>query len=128
MKITNLKVNHIETPIGYAISPLSFSWKVEDAGQAKKLKSARVIIKKEDTVIFDSGIMEKVNPFDFSPKIELKPRSRYDYGIFLTADNGEKAEGFSWFETGKMEEKWQGVWITPNLDKANSPILEKHLQ
>lgn len=125
MKITNLKVNHIETPIGYAISPLSFSWKVEDAGQAKKLKSARVIIKKEDTVIFDSGIMEKVNPFDFSPKIELKPRSRYDYGIFLTADNGEKAEGFSWFETGKMEEKWQGVWITPNLDKANSPILEK---
>lgn len=32
MKITNLKVNHIETPIGYAISTLSFSWKVEDAG------------------------------------------------------------------------------------------------
>lgn len=125
MKITELKVNHIEKPMGYAISPLSFSWKVDEANQARKQKNTRVIVKKEDRLVFDSGIMEEANHLDFSPNIDLEPRSRYEYGIFVTADNGDKAQAFSWFETGKMGEVWQGKWITPNVNNDISPILEK---
>ena len=31
MKVTNLRTNHFENPIGYQLSPLSLSWKVEEA-------------------------------------------------------------------------------------------------
>ena len=32
MKLTELRVNQVETPMGFQITPLSFSWKVVEAG------------------------------------------------------------------------------------------------
>lgn len=37
MKISQLRVNNIEHPLGFQVEPLSFSWKVEEAGDAKKI-------------------------------------------------------------------------------------------
>ena len=44
MKISQLRVNNIEHPLGFQVEPLSFSWKVEEAGDAKKMQYARIQI------------------------------------------------------------------------------------
>ena len=44
MKLKNLRVNNIEHPLGFQIMPLSFSWTVEEAGEAKEQQSARIRI------------------------------------------------------------------------------------
>ena len=44
MKLKILRVNNIEHPLGFQIMPLSFSWTVEEAGEAKEQQSARIRI------------------------------------------------------------------------------------
>ena len=41
MKLKNLRVNNIEHPLGFQIMPLSFSWTVEEAGEAKEQQIGR---------------------------------------------------------------------------------------
>ena len=43
MKIVKMRANHVETPLGYELSDLTLSWKVEEA-EGKKTRSAQVRI------------------------------------------------------------------------------------
>lgn len=125
MKLTQLRVNHVETPMGFQTFPLSFSWKVEEADGAEYQKSARVIMEKGEDVLFDSGEDEFADSLDYPVDMKLSPRTRYQWSVCVTADNQESAAEESWFETGKMDEPWQGKWITPALDRSVQPILAK---
>lgn len=114
MKVIQMRTNHIEKPAGYDYSPLSLSWKVTECGNAKKQKYAQVIVKQEGNIVFDSGMDMSADSLDYQVNMELKPRTLYDWTVTVTADNGQQAQGQSTFETGKMNEPWQGQWITPN--------------
>lgn len=125
MKITDLRVNQVKTPLGFALYPLSLSWKVAEAGDAKKQAAARIYIWKKEELLFDSGEDARANSLDYQVKLDLEPRTQYRWKVIVTADNGEKAEGESWFETGKMDEPWIGKWITPDLSPDVQPVLRK---
>lgn len=125
MKITEMRVNHIETPMGFQISPLSFSWKITEAGEAKKQESARICIFQKGNLIYDSGEDSSASSLDYRVDMKLLPRTRYTWSVEVKADNGEMAKGESWFETGKMDEAWTAEWITPDLDADIAPVLKK---
>lgn len=130
MKITELRTNHIVTPLGYSYDPLSFSWKVETEGTEKEQKSARIFIEKNGNRVYDSGETTDADSLDFPVELELEPRSRYDWTVIVTADNGETAQESSFFETGKCQEPWAAKWITPGSgivkeDAQAGYILEK---
>ena len=38
MKLTDLRVNHVQEPLGFQLKPVSFSWVVAEPGAAKKRK------------------------------------------------------------------------------------------
>lgn len=124
MKLTELRVNNIETPMGFQIIPISFSWKVEDAENAKFQKSARIQIYKSKEVVFDSGDDEFADSLDYPVNIMLEPRTKYEWSVNVTADNGQAAYAESWFETGKMSEDWTAKWITV-LDTEIQPVMRK---
>ena len=42
MKLTDLRVNHVEEPLGFQLKPVSFSWVVTEPGTAKKQKAVRI--------------------------------------------------------------------------------------
>lgn len=65
MRITELRTNHIVTPLGYSYAPLSFSWKVEKEGAEKEQKYARITIEKQGIVVYDSGETEDADSLDF---------------------------------------------------------------
>ena len=127
MKLTDLRVNHVEEPLGFQLKPVSFSWVVTEPGTAKKQKAVRIRVFENKETIFDSGYDEKADNRDYPAELSLKPKTRYTWSVEVMADNGETAEAESWFETGKMEEPWTGKWITPELDPAIQPILRKNL-
>lgn len=131
MIITDLRVNHITEPMGYSYDPVSFSWKVEEEGEAKEQKYARILIKKGEETVYDSGEDENADSLDYPVRFEPEPRRRYDWTVSVTADNGEKAKASSYFETGKLKEAWQARWITPGgktTDTMAGYILEKTFQ
>lgn len=125
MKITQLRVNNIKTPLGFHIQPLSFSWKVEEAGTAHRQRSARVTINQGQNLVYDSGEDVDADSLDYQVKIKLHPRTRYEWTVLVTADTGEIASAQSWFETGKVEEPWRGEWIASALNSSVQPILAK---
>lgn len=120
MKLTELRVNQVETPMGFQITPLSFSWKVVEAGEAKRQKWAGIRIWRnagqEKEKIFDSGQDENADSLDYQVSLDLAPRTRYTWQVQVTADNGETARAESWFETGKGQEAWRGHWITADME------------
>ncbi|WP_099466647.1 alpha-L-rhamnosidase [Konateibacter massiliensis] len=125
MRITELRVNQIEKPMGYEMEWLSFSWKIEEAGEAKRQECARIMIKKESQIIFDSGWDKNANSLDYRVDIRLEPRTYYEWSVEVTAENRDKAYEESWFETGKAGEKWRAKWIASSLDKKISPCFQK---
>ena len=133
MTISELRVNHVTEPKGYCYEPVSFSWKVEGDGKAKRQKYARITVKKGTQTIYDSGEDEDADSLDYPVRLDLEPRCRYDWTVSVTADNGNTAEASSYFETGKQEEAWKARWITPGEEIADTDacagyILEQEFQ
>ncbi|MDE7311272.1 MAG: glycoside hydrolase family 78 protein [Eubacterium sp.] len=140
MKLTELRVCNLNSPLGFQLNPLSFSWKVEDAGKAKKQSWARVRVFQEDgkggcisgsgqdgkdICIYDSGQDADADSLDDPVQAQLLPRTRYRFHIEVMADNGESASASSSFETGKMQEAWAASWITADLDADTPAVLAK---
>lgn len=133
MKLKNLRVNNIEQPLGFQVMPLSFSWTVEEAGEAKEQQSARIRIyenmetepdTEDRTIVYDSGEVADADSLDYSVNVELKPRTRYQWSVEVTTDTKEQVSAESWFETGKADEAWEGQWIAPE-QQTSSVILRK---
>lgn len=130
MKITDLRVNHIVEPKGYSYEPVSFSWKVEEENEAKEQKYAKIIVKKGEKIIYDSGEDIKADSLDYPLNLKLEPRTRYEWSVQVVADNEDTASQTGYFETGKLSESWKGEWITPGKeivdeDSMAGYILEK---
>lgn len=126
MLIINLRTNHFENPVGYHISPLTFSWNVEEARGTKTVE-ARVQIAEDitfKTVVWDSGSRDNIDSKSFMPHFTPKPETRYYWKVFITDDVGESATSDpAYFETAP--EKIKGKWITAPFEKCSHGIYRR---
>ncbi len=128
MRIEHLRVNHMEKPLGYHFPYLTFSWKVtESKAQFSSRVRLRIALQENmEAPIFDSGIREEFRFCRMDVEMELRPRTRYYWKVNVSTDQGEEAESdVSWFETGKMAEKWSADWITTEKESKRMPLLYK---
>lgn len=129
MKITQMKTNRIDNPLGFDLGKPRLSYKVIET-VATKQAAAQIQVfsdEKGEQLIFDTGRSEQIDSLAFELPILLKPRTRYYWRVTVWADNGETATSeIVWFETGKLEEKWKATWITPELEPDIHPILSKN--
>ena len=125
MKITQCKVNHLVNPLGYQMGKPVFSWIVENA-KSKKQSAARLRVWQDEgknTCLYDSG-WGNLNSLAAEAELPLKPHTRYFWTVTVRGDAGEETESaLNWFETGKMDEPWQGKWITCDKDEPRLPVF-----
>ena len=124
MHITAIRVNGIREPMGFALPHLSVSWKVTDTAAKRPVREkltlaadpafADVLYEKEAPALASAG---EVIP------ASLRPRTRYYVRVETEGDNGEKAVGDSWLETGKMDEPWQAKWIGTAEEDSFHPLF-----
>lgn len=115
MKITGLKINHLENPIGYDMEFQTFSWKW--SGQEENVSPFfRVIAAKEPKfreILYDSGYDQKITGIAWECRMRLEPRTRYYWKVMARENSGrETVSETAFFETGKQQEEWIGKWIT----------------
>ncbi len=126
MRIVRLRVNRLTEPMGYQLQQPAFSWQVEDSVSLRQ-KAARLEVYLGERCVYDSGFREDLDSLGFVPELTLLPRSRYSWQVSVVGDAGDEAVSpRSFFETGKMEEAWQGKWITPDRDDV-MPCMETRL-
>lgn len=126
MKLTHLRTNHFEVPLGMQMERPVFSWVAEET-KDKWQQAARIAVKTsagED--LYDSGVRSDISSLGFEVPIELSPRTRYEWSVTVWGDQGDTATASSWFETAKENEPWQAKWIAADFeDKETHPLLSK---
>ena len=123
MAITNLKINGVTTPLGYAPGALLLSWLVEESSaQAQSSATVRVWKTDDATPVWEhSGDLNwEGTPLDFVPA----PCTRYTVSVSVEDSNGAIHVGETWFETGLLNEPWQAQWITPVDAKDYAPVMQ----
>ena len=121
MKITHLRANHFDRPLGCDLSNLSLSW-IPESDKAAKAVWSRVRIAADSgfrQLLHDSG-RAPLDSLAYAPALDLAPRTRYFWRVDVLADNGETASADSWFETGKMSEPWEAQWVARDLAKGKN--------
>lgn len=124
MKITNIWINHMKNPVGFKLDDLLINFSLEDVFSDKLEKQLEIFVDKEK--VYDTGMI-KYQDNKFFPKLALKPRTKYD--IKITVRNGDTlCFESSFFETGKMNEKYTAKWIgNQNKNMANT-MLKREIE
>lgn len=130
MKITDVRINGMKNPIGFLMRNIRVAWKVRDT-EAEHQKWAAIEVAEDET--FSSLVWEKegkdLNSAAELIEIDAVPCTRYYVRVSVTGDNGESAVSEPvYFETGKMEQRWEANWITTQETDTFHPIFYKDFQ
>lgn len=128
MKIGRCKVNHIENPLGYEMEAPVFSWVVMESSGTRG-EWARLTVGLDEALencVFDSGKSRDLDNMGSRVALKLLPRTRYYWKVAVWADDGDCGESpVCWFETGKLDEPWEAVWVKAPFEKTIHPCIRK---
>lgn len=127
MKISAMKTNHLQNPLGFEPDVPVFSWLVEDSLSPRAAHSRVEVALDADFshLVFDSGEQQEIDFLQFSPELTLQPHQRYFWRVSVTGEYGDQVTSeTAWFETAKMAEPWQGRWITAPRQETGSVVLQ----
>ena len=130
MKIINTRVNHLVNPIGYQLPHLSFSYVVEEAEGTKQAAAQIVVYADPDRqqVLYDTGKQTQISSLSHNIDLQLAPCTRYYWTVRVWSDAGEEAESeLNFFETGLMDQPWQGKWIGCDDSEPRHPVFHRNL-
>ncbi len=122
MRITHMKTNHIDGPLGFDLTAIHISYIVEDclgSFQTANRVQARVT---GGPIVYDSGkIVEEIHSLNFP----LASRTRYEWRVCVWTDTGETCwSPWAFFETALLE-PWQARFITSPLGQEVHPVFFK---
>lgn len=129
MKIVNLKTNHISNPLGFNLNKVVLSYIVTETNSTKQLL-ARIEValdKQFEEIIYDTQKSDSIDSLGYELNIDIKPCTRYYWRVSVWGNNGDfSTSDIAWFESGKINEKWNGIWISPNMDNNIHPVIYKN--
>ena len=122
MKISHLKANGVDAPLGYRFDYLTFSWKLE--GQLDKTEECRVeISKKEDfkKLLWSGSTKSTFNTISLQSDF-LEAKTKYYWRVIYG-----NCVAISTFETAKMEEPWKADWISYREETRDCVTFSKNI-
>jgi len=124
LKIINLKVNHMQNPLGFQMNSVSFQWETVESSGTQPVSNRLLISKCPDMAqpVYDSGetLLDSIGTvvsadWDFS--------TRYYWVVSVTDDTGGIAVSeTAWFETPKGGD-WSAQWIAPTAEGDNGLVF-----
>lgn len=120
MKIYHMQTNHQNNPLGIALDPLVFTWRLEKTNE-EHIENTMVNIYQDERCIYIS--QGEVSSLGYHPDVSLQPRTSYSWEVVIQTTSGTTVSERAFFETGKMNEKWQAVWIEAPFKQKIQPIF-----
>ncbi len=119
LNISEITTEYQKDPIGLDVKRPAFSYKLESDQNNVRQKNCQIIVKDEDRVVYDSGIMETEDSLHHVYAGEdLEKENRYDVFITVEDDKGETAHGKAFFETGLLSgENFEAEFISHDLSE-----------
>jgi len=132
IKIINQQCNYSTNTLGLDSLPY-FSWNYTGALNGFIQESFQIIVLNSDSkLVWDSGVIKSDNFTNIKYTGEtLLPRTKYSWYVSINPNGSSPIKSsLAFFETGKLDEKWLGNWITAgNKQRPDqytySPYLRK---
>jgi len=125
-----LRCEHLINPIGIDTENPRFSWKITDKRTGAKQTAYEIVVGEDSLSVkqgkgnaWQSSRIKSGNTLVVYKGKKLKPRTRYYWNVFVWDKEGKKSSSshVSFFETGKMQEKWNARWISDSQDTLLKP-------
>ncbi len=113
MKLSHLRVLHLENPLGIGEAPY-FSWMMESEKDNVIQKGYEIKVQEENgSIMWDTGwIASERNSFVTYEGSELKSCRRYLWSVKVKNNYDETASATGWFETAILDSSlWKAQWI-----------------
>ena len=116
MKITRLRCDYMENPLGFDFDRPQLSWVVEQAGVNRRQSAFHLQMDTDPAFsapLLDTGRTASGESVGYRLELPLEAQTRYYWRVCVWDNQGEDT-GFSeaaWFETGRYDEPWQAQWI-----------------
>lgn len=131
MKITDVKINGIKKPMGFAFPRVKCSWKVSDTKEQRQ-KNVKIQVSckadlSEPVLVTEGNHLSSIGTI---LELTLKPSTRYFYTVAVWGDGSDYAVSeICWFETGKMETEWFADFIgTAEPEDQFHPVFYKEFE
>lgn len=128
LKIANIWINGLTEPIGFHLSSLIISWRIQGGlGENQKKATLEVATDEQfdNLVYFNEGNLDSAG---VKVQLKLKPRTRYFVKVMVIASNNQQVEKVSKFETGKLNEPWVAKWLSYQGAQEYHPLFKKNFQ
>lgn len=124
MKLTHLRVNHRQNPLGIDGAP-EFSWRIESDRQNALQKRYRICVAEGGKTVWDSGEREsRLQSFIRYDGEPLRTCTAYTWHLTVWDNSGEAACADGEFETGfSGAENWQAKWIESTIPRQDIPLF-----
>ena len=124
MKLTHLRVNHRQNPLGIDGAP-EFSWRIESDRQNFLQKCYRICVAEGGKTVWDSGEREsRLQSFIRYDGEPLRACTAYTWHLTVWDNSGEAACADGEFETGfSGAENWQAKWIESTIPRQDIPLF-----
>lgn len=120
IKLYDLKTLHQSNPLGIDEIPY-FSWKIESDRKNVLQKSYRIVVKDENSTVWDSGIVES-DKQSFVPYEgeTLTSKTAYQWNVMVWDNNEDVAVAEASFETAFLKETdWKAQWIESTIPRVS---------
>ena len=127
MRITDLKINGIKRPVGFAFPRISLSWKVTGTNDIKQ-KDAKIIVSTEPDLSNPVWVAQSATLKSIGTAIDIQtqPHTRYYYRVEVWSDGGDYAASeIDYFETAKQDEPWVAKYIGTAAEDEFHPVFVK---
>lgn len=122
MRIKDIKINGVSSPVGFGFVKPHVSWKVDQTESARQIKSRIELIRNNIICWEKEGELDSCGE---QILCNLMPRTNYQVKITVWGDHGDKGESVMPLVTGKMDEAWQAEWIGTSEEDIFCPLFEK---
>ncbi|MFD1420218.1 family 78 glycoside hydrolase catalytic domain [Lactiplantibacillus songbeiensis] len=124
MKINQIKINHITTPLGFQMPTLVITAFV--SGTTYPQLQRKLEIKAGSTVVYQTDWQAAPDLTFNVTDLALSPRTRYTVTVYLqTVDQSAAWQHTTWFETGLLDQPLQGQWIGTSRTDLHGIQLSK---
>lgn len=137
IQLTELKVEHLDRPLGLDTPNPRFSWKLQSPHSGVSQKEYRIRLStdslsltKGENLVWSKQGKTSDNLITYDGEL-LKPFTKYYWGVSVLGNSNQKSKvTISHFETGMMGfDNWEGKWITDkeDIDLKPAPYFRKEL-
>ncbi|RYE18760.1 MAG: alpha-rhamnosidase, partial [Sphingobacteriaceae bacterium] len=126
--VINLKCEYLVNPLGVDAPKPRFTWQMASNKKIIKQAAYRIILGTDSDRIFagknsiwDSGLINSDQNLVIYNGPELQPFTKYFWKVAVMDQDQIIHTNIASFETGMMQSKWRGSWISDNNDLRVKP-------